>query len=112
MRTGGVGSGASDLSALGLSIDFFGDPIPHLRASEGEIREFMTPISLRDILKLSWNDYGEKGENSSQGPMNFRGNVLEALLGFCHERSIDVLGGYHAGRQHKPEQASSSSGKR
>lgn len=73
--------------------------------------EFMTPISLVDILKLSWKEYGSRGEKSSQGPMNFRGNVLEALMGYCHERSIKVSGGYHAGRQKKPEQASSSSGK-
>ena len=71
----------------------------------------MTPIALQDILKLSWKDYGARGEKSSQGPMNFRGNVLEALMGYCHERSINVSGGYHAGRQQKPEQASSSSEK-
>ena len=45
-----------------------------------------------------------EGEKSSQGPMSFRVNVLEALLGYCHERSINVPGGYHAGRQQKPEQ--------
>ena len=63
--------------------------------------EFMTPIFLQDILKLSWKDYGARGEKSSKGPMNFRGNVLEALMGHCHERSLNVSGGYHAGRQHK-----------
>ena len=73
--------------------------------------EFMTPMSLEDILKLSWKEYGSRGERSSQGPMNFRGNVLEALMGYCHERSIKVSGGYHAGRQQKPEQASASSEK-
>ena len=70
--------------------------------------ELVTPIALRDILKLSWKEYGARGEKSSQGPMNFRGNVLEALMGYYHERSINVSGGYHAGRQQKPEQASSS----
>ena len=41
--------------------------------------------------------------------MSFRGNVQEALVGYCHERSINVSGGYHAGRQAKPKRASSSS---
>ena len=72
--------------------------------------EFMTPMSLEDILKLSWKEYGSRGERSSQGPMNFRGNVLEALMGYCHERSIHVSGGYHAGRQKRPEPSSSFSG--
>ena len=72
--------------------------------------EFMTPMSLEDILKLSWKEYGSRGERSSQGPMNFRGNVLEALMGYCHERSINVSGGYHAGRQKRPEPSSSFSG--
>ena len=74
------------------------------------LREFMTPMSLEDILKLSWKEYGSRGERSSQGPMNFRGNVLEALMGYCHERSINVSGGYHAGRQKRPEPSSSFSG--
>ena len=64
--------------------------------------EFMTPNALQDILKLNWRDYGSKGNKSSHGPMNFRGNVLEALMGHCHERSINVSGGYHAGRKRKP----------
>ena len=37
--------------------------------------EFMTPNAVQDILELSWRDYGSKGEKSSHGPMNFRGNV-------------------------------------
>jgi len=41
--------------------------------------------------------------------MSFRDNVQEALVGYCHERSINVSGGYHAGRQAKPKRASSSS---
>ena len=59
--------------------------------------EFMTPVVLSDVLKLSWKEYGSRGEKSSEGPMNFRGNVLKALLGYCHEHSIKVSG-YHAGR--------------
>ena len=49
------------------------------------LREFMTPISLRDILKLSWNDYGEKGEKSSQGQMNFPSIVIQlSEIVACH----------------------------
>ena len=59
--------------------------------------EFMNPEVLPDILKISWKDYGPRGEKSSERPMSFRGNVLEALLGYCHEHSIKVSG-YHAGR--------------
>ena len=33
-----------------------------------------------------------------------------ALMGYCHERSINVSGGYHAGRQKRPEPSSSFSG--
>ena len=69
--------------------------------------EFMTPMVLPEVLKLSWKEYGSRGEKSSDGPMNFRGNVLEALLGYCHEQSMKVSG-YHAGRLKEPEQASSS----
>ena len=65
--------------------------------------EFMTPVVLSDVLKLSWKEYGSRGEKSSEGPMNFRGNVLKALLGYCHEHSIKVSG-YHAGRLKEPEQ--------
>ena len=68
--------------------------------------DFICPYALHDILKLSWKDYGTRGEKSSAGPMNFRGNVLEALIGYCHDRSINVPGGYHAGRQPKPEPGS------
>ena len=69
--------------------------------------EFMTPMVLPEVLKISWKEYGSRGEKSSDGPMNFRGNVLEALLGYCHEQSMKVSG-YHAGRLKEPEQASSS----
>ena len=61
--------------------------------------EFICPYALHDIFKFSWKDFGTRGERTSEGPMNFRGNVLEAF---------NVPGGYHAGRQPKPEQASSS----
>ena len=72
--------------------------------------DFMTPMALQDILKLSWRDYGTRGEKSSEGPINFRGNVLEGLIGYCHDRSTTLSGGYHAGRKQKPEQASSQMG--
>ena len=71
--------------------------------------EFMTPMSLENILKLSWKEYGTRGEKSSKGPMNFRGNVLEALMGHCYEQSINVPNGYHAGSLQKPQRPSSSS---
>ena len=69
--------------------------------------DFMTPMALQDILKLSWRDYGTRGEKSSEGPINFRGNVLEGLIGYCHDRSTTLSGGYHAGRKQKPEQRTS-----
>ena len=68
--------------------------------------EFICPRRRADILKLSWKDYGTRGEKSSRGPINFRGNWLEALIGYCDEKTIEVSGGYHAGRWPKPQQAS------
>ena len=73
--------------------------------------DFMTPSSLPEILTLSWKDYGARGERSSEGPMNFRGNVLEALLGYCYDQSVKVSGGYHAAIRSKQSEASSSSRK-
>ena len=71
--------------------------------------EFMAPDVLPEVLRLSWKDYGSKGEKSSKGPMNFRGNVMEGLMGYCHERATDVSGGYHAGRLPRWQPSSSTS---
>jgi len=56
--------------------------------------EFVCPRDLQNILKLSWKDYGSQGEKSSQGPMNFRGNMLEALIGYCHAKAFARIRAY------------------
>ena len=52
--------------------------------------KFMREFSTLDILAVPYREYGGKGNKSSQGPMNFRGNVLEALHGYCQERALQT----------------------
>ena len=48
----------------------------------------MTELSTLNILAVPYKEYGERGNKSSKGPMNFRGNVLEALHGYCQTRAL------------------------
>ena len=52
--------------------------------------KFMTEFSTLDILAVPYREYGDKGNKSSQGPMNFRGHVLVALHGYCQKHALQT----------------------
>ena len=56
-------------------------------------------INAAEFLAVPYKAYGERGEQSSQGPINYRGNILEALMGWCQSRNLlPEVRSYHAGR--------------
>ena len=54
---------------------------------------------MNEILAIPYKQYGEVGEHSGRGSMNYRGNWLESLLVWSQEQGRGkVPPGYNAGR--------------
>ena len=64
-----------------------------------QLWKYIVGINAAECLAVPYKAYGERGEKSCQGAINFRGNILEALMGWCQSRTLlPELQSYLAGR--------------
>jgi hypothetical protein len=55
--------------------------------------DYVDPVCVRQVMKLTYKPYGTSGNKSGEGPVNFRGNIIEATMYNFQLRGSKILTG-------------------
>ena len=50
---------------------------------------FVNVLPAERVMQVSQGEYGSRSNRSAKGPLNLRGNIIEALLGHCQRQASD-----------------------